>query len=68
MLAASLQPPAAAPAPAAPAPKPTAENKQAGKAVAGGAAVLGQFLNSRQGKAIQRDVVRGFFGMLKKSL
>ncbi len=73
MLAARLQPPAAPAAvprtaPATPAPKPTAENKQAGKAVAGGAAVLGQFLNSRQGKAIQRDVVRGLFGMLKKSL
>ena len=72
MLAARLQPPAVpvavTPAPAASAPKPTAEHKQAGKAVAGGAAVLGQFLNSRQGKAIQRDVVRGFFGMLKKSL
>ncbi|MCX6372348.1 MAG: DUF853 family protein [Actinobacteria bacterium] len=72
MLAARLQPaaaPAAAmPAPAAPAPKPTAANRQAGKAVAGGAAILGQFLNSRQGKAVQRDVVRGFFGLLKKSL
>jgi DNA helicase HerA-like ATPase len=73
MLAARLQPPAApaaAPtaAPAPPAPKPTTEHKQAGKAVAGGAAILGQFLNSRQGKAVQRDVVRGFFGLLKKSL
>ncbi len=73
MLAARLQPPvastaAATPAPAAPSPKPTAEHKQAGKAVAGGAAVLGQFLNSRQGKAVQRDVVRGLFGLLKKSL
>jgi DNA helicase HerA-like ATPase len=73
MLAARLQPPvastaAATPAPAASSPKPTAEHKQAGKAVAGGAAVLGQFLNSRQGKAVQRDVVRGLFGLLKKSL
>ena len=73
MLAARLQPPvastaAATPPPAAPSPKPTAEHKQAGKAVAGGAAVLGQFLNSRQGKAVQRDVVRGLFGLLKKSL
>ena len=73
MLAARLQPPvastaAATPAPAAPSSKPTAEHKQAGKAVAGGAAVLGQFLNSRQGKAVQRDVVRGLFGLLKKSL
>ena len=73
MLAARLQPPAttptaATPAPATPSPKPTTEHKDAGKAVAGGAAVLGQFLNSRQGKAVEREVVRGFFGLLKKSL
>jgi uncharacterized protein len=73
MLAARLQPPAAAPAagrPATPAraPAPTAEHKKTGAAVAGGAAVLGDFLNSRQGKAVQRQVVRGIFGLLKRSL
>jgi len=29
---------------------------------------VGDFLNSRQGKALQRQVVRGVFGMLKKRL
>jgi hypothetical protein len=29
---------------------------------------VGDFLNSRQGKAIQRQVVRGIFGMLRKRL
>jgi uncharacterized protein len=29
---------------------------------------IGDFLNSRQGKALQRQVVRGVFGMLKKRL
>ena len=29
---------------------------------------LGDFLGSRQGKALQREVVRGIFGMLKKRL
>ena len=71
MLAARLSPPpaAAAAAPAAPAPsapKPTPQNKQAGAAVAGGAAVLGKFLGSRQGQAVGREVVRGIFGLLKK--
>jgi len=56
---------AAAPAPAAaepatapaPAPKPPAPS--------GGG--LGDFLNSRQGKQLQKEVVRGVFGLLKKS-
>ncbi|HET9011191.1 MAG TPA: helicase HerA-like domain-containing protein, partial [Gemmatimonadaceae bacterium] len=29
---------------------------------------IGDFLNSRQGKQIQREVIRGVFGMLKKRL
>jgi hypothetical protein len=37
-------------------------------ATGGGADALGEFLNSRQGKALQRKVVRGVFGMLRKSL
>jgi len=49
-----------APAPAkrekAPAPKESTAEK------------VGDFLQSRQGKAIQRQVVRGIFGMLKKRL
>ncbi|HUU33072.1 MAG TPA: helicase HerA-like domain-containing protein [Vicinamibacterales bacterium] len=60
---------APAPDPGAPAPvgpKPTATQKQAGAAVAGGEAVLGQFLGSRQGQAVGREVMRGIFGLLKK--
>ena len=29
---------------------------------------LGDFLGSRQGKALQREVVRGVFGLLRKRL
>ena len=29
---------------------------------------IGDFLNSRQGKAVQREVIRGVFGMLPKRL
>jgi uncharacterized protein len=65
--------PAGAPAPAPgapprpkPAPKPQERDKAAGSAVAGGAAVLGKFLASRQGQAVGREVVRGLFGLLKK--
>jgi DNA helicase HerA-like ATPase len=35
---------------------------------AGTADTLGDFLTSRQGKALQRDVLRGVFGMLRKRL
>ena len=37
-------------------------------APAGGADAIGDFLSSRQGKALQREVVRGLFGMLRKRL
>ncbi len=63
---------AATPSPAtpvpkpAPAPRPKAEQKKAATAVAGGAAVVGTFLKSREGRALMRDVGRGVFGMLKK--
>ena len=56
---------AATPAAAAPAPAP---HKEAATAVAGGTGAIGDFLNSRQGKQIQKEVIRGVFGMLKKSL
>jgi len=35
---------------------------------AGGVGALGGFLKWRQGKALQRQAVRGVFGLLKKSL
>jgi uncharacterized protein len=41
----------------APAPKPS-----------GGGEAIGDFLTSRQGKALQRQVLRGVFGMLRKCL
>jgi DNA helicase HerA-like ATPase len=51
-----------------PGPKPRKEHAEAAGALGGGAASLGKFLGSRQGKALQRQVVRGVFGMLKKRL
>ena len=34
----------------------------------GGADAIGDFLRSREGKALQRKVTRGIFGMLRKRL
>jgi hypothetical protein len=47
-----------------PLPKP-APKKRAPAPSAGG---IGDFLSSRQGKQIQREVIRGVFGMLRKRL
>jgi DNA helicase HerA-like ATPase len=56
-----------APAPKAEkAPKPPRE--KAPSPAAGGAEALGKFLKSRQGKSLERQVMRGVFGMLKKRL
>jgi len=61
--------PAPAPAPAdkplehIPAPKLPKAPRRAPAPDPGG---IGDFLNSRQGKQIQREVIRGVFGMLKK--
>ena len=71
LLAARLQQPTApAPAPASPAEsKPSDDShKAAAGALAGGAGVLGTFLKSKQGKQLESQVVRGVFGLLKKSL
>ena len=49
--------------------KPRARRRKAAPpapAPSGGVEELGDFLNSRQGKAIQKKVLRGVFGMLKK--
>jgi DNA helicase HerA-like ATPase len=51
-----------------PAPAPKKEHKEAAEATHGGMDSIGDFLNSRQGKSLQRQVVRGVFGMLKKKL
>ena len=44
------------------------EHRNAAKAAKSGADELGDFLDSRQGKAIQREVIRGVFGMLRKRI
>jgi uncharacterized protein len=49
-------------------PRPTKKQKQTATATAGGADALGEFLTSREGKALQKKVARGLFGMLRKSL
>ena len=70
LLAARLEsaaPDAPAAAPAAEA-KPSAKPAEAAGALAGGVGALGSFLQSRQGKALEKQVVRGVFGLLKKSL
>jgi len=50
--------------------KPRAKRERAPRAPApsGGVDALGDFLTSREGKAVQRKVLRGVFGMLKKRL
>jgi len=65
LLAARLEQPAA---PAAEPPAPQERHKEAAGALGGGAGALGDFLNTRQGKQLQKEVVRGIFGLLKKSL
>ncbi|HEY1478764.1 MAG TPA: helicase HerA-like domain-containing protein [Gaiellales bacterium] len=57
---------AAAPAQAPQAPKATSHQKEAAAAAGGGLAAVGKFLTSRQGQAIEKQVMRGVFGMLKK--
>jgi hypothetical protein len=47
---------------------PEPRHKEAADAASGGIAKLGSFLQSRQGKQLQGQVVRGVFGLLKKSL
>ena len=62
--------PTATPAPARPrAGKPKARRRKPdAPAPSGGLDQLGDFLQSRQGKALQKKVARGVFGMLRKSL
>ena len=59
---------AATPAPVGAPPPPKKEHREAAKAGSGGVEAIGKFLTSRQGKKLQRQVVRGVFGMLKKRL
>ena len=72
ILAGRLAPPAPAPDPVdapmehVPLPRRAPEPKRAPAPKGGGADAIGDFLNSRQGKTLQRDIVRGIFGMLRK--
>lgn len=66
MLAARLEQPAPVPAQVKPVLEP--KHRAAAKATRGGADTLTDFLGSRQGRAIERQVVRGIFGLLRKSL
>lgn len=47
---------------------PTAAHKKAAKAAGGGSGAIGDFLESTTGRQLQREVVRGLFGLLSKSL
>lgn len=48
--------------------KPTEQHKKAAKASGGGAGAVGDFLKSSTGRTIEREVVRGLFGLLKGAL
>jgi uncharacterized protein len=65
ILASRIEEPAPPPASkSAPKRAPKKDHQEA----AGAAGDIGKFLKSRQGKALQRRVVRGVFGMLRKKL
>ena len=53
---------------ASPTETPAPARKKAAEATGGGADAIGDFLNSSAGKTIQRELVRGVFGMLKKAM
>ena len=56
-------------APTAPGAPPTSERrKKAAEATGGGADAIGDFLQSSTGKTIQREIVRGLFGLLKRRI
>jgi DNA helicase HerA-like ATPase len=57
-----------APREAEPAPAPRRSRERRSPHPAGSADTLGGFLTSRQGQALQREVMRGVFGMLRKRL
>ena len=47
-------------------PTPADQHKQAASAVGGGVAAVTAFLQSKQGKQLEKEVMRGVFGLLKK--
>ena len=50
------------------APRRRKREPEAATARTGGADAIGDFLTSREGKALQKKVMRGVFGMLRKRL
>ena len=70
MLAARLQapPPGVPPATPPPVAHEASGGVDAGGPAAGGAEAVGDFLKSREGKQLQKQVMRGVFGLLKKRL
>jgi DNA helicase HerA-like ATPase len=54
-------------APDAP-PKQAPDREEAAKAPQGGTDALGDFLKSKEGRQVQREVIRGMFGLLKKRM
>ena len=65
-LAARLEAPE--PVSQAEAPKPSRRAKEAAKATQRGGDPLTDFLTSREGKSLQRQIVRGVFGLLRRRL
>jgi DNA helicase HerA-like ATPase len=72
MLAARMQAPVAAPAGASPEgpaqAAPEREHKEAATATGGGVSAIGAFLKSKEGQQLEKQVMRGVFGLLKKQL
>ena len=53
---------------ASPHQQPAAQHKEAAGALEGGMAAMTTFLQSKQGKQLQKEVVRGVFGLLKRKI
>src|SRR5262249_21054239 len=47
--------------------RPAEEHRQAARATGGGAGAIGDVLKRTNGRQLQREVVRGIFGLLKQS-
>ena len=62
------EPPLQEPLERVPKPRRRAEPRRAPAPAGGGADAIGDFLRSREGKALQKKVARGIFGMLRKRL
>ena len=70
LLAARMEVPTPPPMEHVPAPKsdPRPDARRAPKPAPVGGGAIGDFLTSREGKRLRKQIVRGVFGMLKKRL